>query len=275
MGKDAEQVCRALGGVARTHELLAAGVGPRALDGAVRSGRLLRIRQGVYACPDTPHGVCHAILHGGSLSCLSRLRSAGVWLLVDDERLHVALSPTAQDRLSACGCVVHWMPFEGAGVVGVVDALVHLLHCRGDEEFFVALESAMRKRLVRVRELARLRDRIPKRHRWLVGFARWNADSGLESLLRLRLKRLGVEVRSQVRIPGLSPVDFLLGARLILEVDGRANHDGPSKRHKDLVRDAVAAAQGFETLRFDYALVVHDWPKVEAAILARVSRRRR
>ena len=49
-------------------------------------------------------------------------------------------------------------------------------------------------------------------------------------------------------------------------------HEGASDRHKDLVRDAVAAAHGFDTLRFDYALVVHDWPLVEAAILAKVDR---
>jgi hypothetical protein len=35
----------------------------------------------------------------------------------------------------------------------------------------------------------------------------------------------------------------------------------------------VAAAHGFETLRFDYALIVHDWPTVEQAILAKVARR--
>ncbi|MFF0909210.1 hypothetical protein ACFWZW_00795 [Microbacterium enclense] len=38
------------------------------------------------------------------------------------------------------------------------------------------------------------------------------------------------------------------------------------------MRDATAATWGFVTLRFDYAMVVHDWPVVEAAILAHVSR---
>jgi hypothetical protein len=38
------------------------------------------------------------------------------------------------------------------------------------------------------------------------------------------------------------------------------------------VRDAVASTYGLDTLRFDYALVVHDWPLVEAAILAKVER---
>lgn len=73
-------------------------------------------------------------------------------------------------------------------------------------------------------------------------------------------------------IAGVGRVDFMLAGRIILEVDGRENHDGPSKRHKDLVRDAAAAAAGYETLRFDYALVIHSWPLVEAAILRRLGR---
>ena len=151
----------------------------------------------------------------------------------------------------------------------------------------MALESAMRKRFLTRTSLARIRSRIPAVHRWLVDFARWNADSGLESLLRLRLHAHGIELASQVAIPGVGRVDFVLGDRLILEVDGKRNHvDGfdqdamngaeraaaVSKRHKDLVRDTVAAAHGFDTLRFDYALVVHDWPIVEAAILAKIDR---
>ena len=55
-------------------------------------------------------------------------------------------------------------------------------------------------------------------------------------------------------------------------MDGVANHDGDSHRHKDLVRDANASAWGFVTLRFDYAMVVHDWKTVELAILGAVDR---
>ncbi len=104
-----------------------------------------------------------------------------------------------------------------------------------------------------------IRRAVPARTRWLVDLARPDADSGLESLLRLRLIRLGVVLECQVVIVGVGRVDFVAAGVLIIEVDGRENHDGQSLRHKDLVRDAVAAALGYETLRFDYALVVHDW----------------
>lgn len=77
-----------------------------------------------------------------------------------------------------------------------------------------------------------------------------------------------------MEIPTVGRVDFVIDGMLILEADGMENHDGGSHRHKDLRRDAAASAIGYETLRFDYALIVHDWPVVEAAIIAAISRLR-
>ncbi|WP_230667691.1 endonuclease domain-containing protein [Microbacterium sp. MEC084] len=79
-------------------------------------------------------------------------------------------------------------------------------------------------------------------------------------------------VACQVRIRHVGRVDFVLAGRVILEVDGKENHDGPSERHKDLRRDAIAISLGFTPLRFDYSLVMYEWPIVERAILAALSR---
>ncbi len=100
----------------------------------------------------------------------------------------------------------------------------------------------------------------------MLNAARPDAGSGLESILRLRLLLLGIRLDCQVEIDGVGRVDFVVGGRVILEVDGRENHVGPDRRHRDLMRDAAASAKGFETLRFDFAMVLHDWPTVVAAI---------
>ena len=270
-----QKLCVALK-IARTADFAAAGVSRHALAVAVRDGVVLRVREGVFVPTDAPPEVRTAAAHGGVLGCISRLRIAGLWLLDDDEgSVHVVVPRNGHRHRhhGECTCVVHW---SGVSVRGdrtsLVDALGCFLACRGEEPFFVALESALRRRLINRTDLARLRDLVPLKWRWLVDFARWDADSGLESLLRLRLRALGIPLASQVVIPGVGRVDFVLGDRLILEVDGRLNHEGESMRHKDLVRDAVAAALGLDTLRFDYAMVVHEWPLVEAAILARIDR---
>jgi very-short-patch-repair endonuclease len=268
--------CVELGGIARTVELARVGIDEYSLKRAVRSGEISRVREGVYATSDTPADVIIAVAHGGVLGCVSRLRAARLWVLEqDDDRVHVSMPRSGRRRRhDDCECVIHWSGSSPSGAVAtLVDALAQVLGCLGVEDFFVALESALRKRLLDRATLERLRTRIPVMHRWLVDFARWDADSGLESLLRLRLRRIGLSLTSQVRIPGVGHVDFVLGDLLVLEVDGVPGHaDSAESRHKDLVRDAVASTYGLDTLRFDYALVVHDWPLVEAAILAKVER---
>jgi len=64
----------------------------------------------------------------------------------------------------------------------------------------------------------------------------------------------------------------VIGDRLIVEADGRENHERERERQKDLRRDALAAAAGYTTLRFTYVLVVGEWSVVEAAILGMMAR---
>ncbi|MFY9714433.1 MAG: DUF559 domain-containing protein [Microbacterium sp.] len=151
-------------------------------------------------------------------------------------------------------------------------ALIHLHRCEGDESFFASFESAWRMRKLSEAGRLRIRAALPAYARWLVDIARPDADSGLESLVRLRLHILGLLLECQIIVTGVGKVDFLIEGRLIIEIDGKENHDGPSRRHKDLVRDAAASALGLETLRFDYAQVIHDWPAVQAAIVAALAR---
>ncbi|MFB4350197.1 endonuclease domain-containing protein [Microbacterium sp. CR_7] len=131
----------------------------------------------------------------------------------------------------------------------------------------MALESARRQGLLPVSELAWLRETIDARGADLIDFSRDDADSGLESLVRLRTRRHGWSVRTQAPIVGTGRVDVLVDGWLIIEADGKDNHDGPSHRHRDLVRDATAAGWGHPTLRFDYAMIVHDWDLVERAVM--------
>lgn len=167
-------------------------------------------------------------------------------------------------------------------VLGVLPSvprtLVQIAVCVGAEAFFAALESALHKNLMPAGGMEWMRPRLPHGMRDLLDFARADADSGLESILRLRLRPHGLSVKFQVW-RGSKRSDFLIGDRLLLEVDGKDNHADAAHRHADLVRDAEAALWDLETLRFDYALVIHEWELVEAAILAKVEagahRRRR
>jgi very-short-patch-repair endonuclease len=232
------------------------------------------VRRGVYASAGACVPTLAAAAHGGSLACESAARHLGLWVLDDADRLHVRLHRGGHSYAhEGCRCVVHWDrgATDAFGLPSVERVLAQILHCRGVEAMFVALESALRKRMLPAHRRATLRAAVPPAVRPIVDFARNDADSGLESLVRLRLRRHGLSVRTQVRVPGVGRIDLVIGERLLIEVDGKAGHADPASRHKDLVRDAHAAMWGYDTLRFDYAMVVHDWDLVERAILARVA----
>ncbi len=269
-------MCR--GDVVMTYaHVRASGVGRRRLAALVSDGRLLRVRRGVYARPEACADVLTAARHGGEPACTTAARHLGLWVLEDSDRVHVALGAHghAYDH-DGCRCIEHWddaglLP-EQAGSDVVPRLLRQIWRCRGTEEFFVALESALRQGMITRSGVAWLRATCGGAAREAIAFARRDSDSGLESLFRWRLRGHGIRMRAQVTITSVGRVDFLIGDRLIVEIDGAGNHDGVSNRHRDLVRDAQAAAWGYVTLRFDYAQVVHDWDAVLSAVRAHLDR---
>lgn len=262
------------GGVARGTRLQEFGFSRRMLAEEVRSCTILRVRPGVFVTPSTAPDLVSAAAHGGAVTCARALRMHDIWTLNEDLSVHVWLGGTGRvHHPKECSCVGHF--FAGMMKLGLAPlevVLVHVYHCHGDEAFFAALESALRQRKITSSAKTRIRSRLPVGARWVVDLARSDADSGLESLLRLRLHLLGIRLDCQVMIPTVGRVDFVVGGSVIVETDGKQNHDGPSRRHNDLMRDAAASLLGYETLRFDYAQVIHHWADVEAAILAALSR---
>lgn len=250
--------------------LRASGLSRRRLADELAAGSLVRARRGVYVAEGACDDLRAAAMHGGVLACTSAARHLGLWVL-GDERTHVWMRGGGHRYAHpGCRCVEHWDASDVPRLTqpDVSRVLRQILACDGVEAFFVALESALRQGMLTTAARRWLEHHVNEEGRDAIRFARDDADSGLESLLRWRLRRYGLTVRTQVDVFGVGCVDALIGDRLIVELDGRENHDSPSHRHKDLYRDAMAALWGYRSLRFDYALVLHDWPVVEAAILA-------
>ncbi len=263
-------------GVETLRGLRAKGLSRRAIAAAVESGDLLHLRRGIYADRDTCSPVVTAARHGGRLGCVSAARHLGLWTLAEDHPTHVWMGGAGHAYAhEGCACIAHWDdgPVEqGFALPTIPRVLRQVLRCQGVESFFTALESALRRDELSASGRDWLRDHTNDAAREALAFARFDADSGLESLVRWRLRTWNLPVRTQVRVISVGRVDLLIGDALIVEIDGAGNHDGPAHRHRDLRRDAHAAIWGFVSLRFDYALVVHDWPTVEHAILAYVDR---
>lgn len=263
----------------RSHaELSALGLTRRQIAVAVRSGTATPLRRGVYAHVDACAPARRAAAHGGTLACSVAARHLGLWVLSEDEDdVHVWMRrgghayPHSDD---ACTCVEHWDDGVGTSAFGlppVRNVLLQILRCHGVEHFFVALESALNQRMLAPEDIHALRRLAGRAGRQALALAQDDSESGLESLLRWRLRAHRLPIRTQQWIHDTGRVDILIGERLLIEADGKQNHDDPSRRHKDLVRDAKSASWGYVTLRFDYALIVHDWPLVESAILGQIA----
>lgn len=255
-------------GVCRTGDLLRAGFTRREISDAEYAGAITKVRQGVFVLDAAAH-VAIAAAHGGQLACASAVAHYGIWILSAPKSVHVAMWANQHPHEHvACGCKSHQDGLtRGLGIAPLRVALVQLAKCHGRESFFAALESALHQGRLSQSDLRWVRSKLPASQAHLVDLARSDAESGLESIFRLRMFLLGVSMRSQVTIGGVGRVDFLIG-NLIIEVDGRENHEGFSMRHKDLMRDAAAAARGFRVLRFNYAMILHDWSRVQSAVLA-------
>lgn len=252
----------------------------REIDQFRATAQLQSIRRGIYVGPGACDVVRTAAAHGGGICCETAARHLGVWVL-EDHGVHVWMHENRHQyahTVDECGCVPHWDagPATSAFATPSVQRILRQIYgCRGAEAFFVALESARRKNLISRRGLNWLRRKVDSRGKDLIDFSRSDADSGLESLVRLRLRHHGWDVRTQMQIFTTGRVDLVIDDWLIVEADGKDNHDDEPHRHKDLVRDANSAIWGYLTLRFDYAMIVHDWETVEAAIVAVMSRRAR
>ncbi|NQX26730.1 DUF559 domain-containing protein [Microbacteriaceae bacterium VKM Ac-2854] len=271
-----------LGGIAATFQLLNRGHHEKYLTWAVRAGVIVRVRQGWYCLPGLDELVQRAARVGGLVGCVSAARMRGIFVL-DDPRLHVAV-PTRDARLRTStdrtlrladfpepDVVVHWTPMRARQsqlVQTVPQLLAHVVECQSPESAFATIESAMEKRLISEAQWSVIAEQSTAKRIAAIGPVARGAGSGIESLFQHRATHLGLKMRRQVWIADYARVDFLIGDCLVIEIQSRGHHDPLA----DARRAAELSALGYRVLFIGYDLVVHHWPKAEAALLAALDR---
>jgi very-short-patch-repair endonuclease len=114
-----------------------------------------------------------------------------------------------------------------------------------------------------------VRDAVPARLRPALALVDPRAESVLETLLRLAMRRRGIDpVIPQFRPHPAHRVDFLVGSDLLVEADGEGYHD----EEKDRIRDAFLRGLGYRVLRFSYARIMHEMDAVLDEIEAALAR---
>lgn len=283
-----EEALEECGGIATLSTLASADVSSRALTRAVRERRILRVRQGWYALPGAAPEIIAAVRVGGAATGVSAGQHYGLWTLRDD-LLHVAVAPNAArlraphasrtpltDAVSQ-GVCLHWRRPLGTVPVAVaplIAVLVHAMECQSEERALVMIDSAVNSGCVTLTALRAAVRYLPMRYSAVLDRGDAASQSGTETLVRLRLRALGIRVRTQFFVAGVGHVDLLVGERLVIECDSHEFHDGDVIAERDYDRDLVLVDRDFLVLRLRYSHVMYEWPRVEAIILGVIRRNR-
>jgi hypothetical protein len=248
-------------------QLDALGVGPGAIEKAVRSGRLHREHRGVYAVghvAPTRTGRWHAaVLACGPDALLSHRSAASLWGIRDGEGAAVDVTvPSGNGRSRRSGIVVHRSPL-GAEDVAVRFSVPVTSVSRTIVDTAFALDEDGVLKLVREAQFRKVFDLAAVER---ANARRPNAALGriLEDLLPVD-STLGDEFLSlldrhglprpvgQVRILG-HPVDFLWPAeRVVVEVDGAGAHLTFDAFQRDRSQANALQLAGYVVLRFTTA----------------------
>ena len=259
-------------GVLTWDELIAQGETQARVRRAVADGTLVRLRRGWYARSDADPRVAEAVRRGGVLSCVSALRHRGIWVPGRSDDVH-ARAGTSRDRTGPF-CSQHGRPESVTGPVDEIPiALRHAARCLDPEGLVVVCDSILNGEHLTLGDLASVLRDTPLAVRELFDRCDGAAQSGTESMVRLRLRARNIAVRTQVVIPRVGIVDMVVGDRLIIETDGERYHSGLERYSEDRRRDREAARLGYITLRLTYVDVVELWERTEEIILEIVRRR--
>ena len=250
--------------------LTRAGATKRVIRDCVDDGSMRRLRRGWYSPANADPRVVRAIEAGGVLGCVSALSRYGVWTPLVGGEIHVRTSRgRARGELVRTGST-HL--YECAPRAAVDPGRPSRRWCGASTRAALSpADSVMDLGLADRGDLHALFPAGSVRPHRLIDCCEW-AQSGTESLVRMRLRALHLPVLTQVEVAGVGRVDLLVGDRLVIEVDSRAHHTSQSAYHEDRRRDRELLARGHVVMRLTWEQVMFSWSEVEQDILA-VTRR--
>lgn len=262
-------------GIVHRLDAIEAGFTRHRIDLAKAAGTVRVIRRNWLVTETCDPQLLFAATRGARLSCLTVAGRRGWWNQTDGS-VHLSVAATSS-AVQEPGVRLHWArppaPVSPRSLMQpAVNALVHLADCQPFEQALTVLESAVRRQDVDLERL-RLMPIRSSRFRMVVARASVLSDSGIETIPRARLARIGVHMRQQVVVDG-HRVDGLIGERLILQFDGHAPHQDPMQRSRDLAQDRRLALTGYTVLRFSYRQVMQEWDAVEREIAEAIAQRR-
>ncbi|WP_284983554.1 DUF559 domain-containing protein [Arthrobacter sp. efr-133-TYG-118] len=246
---DALEYLVSVGGVARVGLLRANGYAPSAIRKLAAAGAH-QPRKGIWALPSADTEYLTAILNNGQLTCASAAIRYGLWIKDKPERVHLSTR-----HCRGRGFVRHGglrlSPENAVPVASVEDTVIHALTClRAVDAISIAQSAIQEFGIPRAILESEISANCYGNARRLLAKADGLSESVPEISARLLFESEGLAFRRQVSIHGVGRVDFLIGRRLIVEVNGYAFHSSREAWRKDMARLNAAQARGFDVLSF-------------------------
>lgn len=273
--RSAATIICALGHAATTDELLQRGIRPSQLRTAVQSGVVVRAARGAYLCVHADGDQRDAAASHAQIGCLSALRRANVWAGMD-RSLHLQLPPHAAGSRPVRGpsgrtIQYHWAhprfpgEAERSWLVSPMEAVWQAIRCLDEEHAIACLESAVHERFLTVDQVLELCRQAPARLHRGIREMEFTSGSGMETVVRRRLRHAGYRVVAQVRVAGIGDEDLVVEDCVALETDGEKWH-GPDRFHADHIRDLKTEGLGRRSIRLTHHQVFNEWETTFAAI---------
>jgi very-short-patch-repair endonuclease len=278
-------------GVVSRRQLLRAGVGGGAIDHRLATGRLHRIRQGIYlvghAVPPRLADEMAALLACGCGAVLSHRTAARIWRLVALQAGpgEIDVTTPGRDPGRKPGIRIHRIgTLDRRDVRKVADLPITapartLLDLAGEastREVERALADGEARHLVSRREVIALLARS-RRHRGTAALRKLVAADRAPALTRSEAEErlLALVGSAQLPPPGVNirlgrhEVDFRWREQgLVVEVDGFRFHSSRLAFERDRLRDAELQAHGWRVIRVTWRQIAHQREAVVARIAA-------
>lgn len=276
MTRTDDDPARVLSATSLTYSELRADLSRRQITRLLTDGLLIRLRKGSFVRGDCPPDLIAAARAGGRLDCVSLLRVLGVFVL-ERSITHIQMDRTStRIQPRNAGTMRHFRTTaasRGGLAADLVEAVAQACRCQSPRAALATLDSIWHIGLLDEAGIAAVFGRLPRRYQALRPLLDRRSESGPETLVRLMVRSLGLEVDIQVWIDGVGRVDLVVDGWLIIECDSEAHHAGWIARKRDSRRDLAAAALGYTTIRPIAEDIMHHPEVVVRAVRGLVSAR--
>jgi very-short-patch-repair endonuclease len=268
-----------LGGIAQKQQLVSLGAHDGMLTAAVRSGTVIRARQGWYSTLSDQDPALRAAKVGGRLTGMSALITRGAWAW-NDHPLHVSV-PRQAGRLReqwdrfrrlnpavAQDVIIHWdddATLAGGDVssVSLTEALRSVVLDEPFELAVAAFDWAFKSGSVDRMTFERILLTLPDDARMIAHWVDPRCDSILESVVRSWLQIAGFHVVSQVTVGDIERIDLVVEDEVAIELGGRT-HEG--RRESDWRKNVRITVEGRHPILATYSMVRNEFATILDAI---------